>query len=219
MIANWGHNSAYGGENGSYNMVANYYKYGDMTNKGVRNRIVNPSFSKEVGFGRFYVAKNEVDGFPEVSADNTLGVHLDKGFTDTDKQKVLVATPFAAEEMPTVSAKEAYLQVLKFVGANLPVRDTLDQRILKNVQNRSGKAIDVQGDFPHGTPYEVSKIAWPNLKAKPALKDSDADGMPDQWESKNHLNPQLNDAASYILDKAYTNIEIYLNSLVPKNHE
>lgn len=218
VIYNWGNNSVYGGENGKYNMVANYYKSGPNTSKSVKNRIVNPSFSKEVGFGKFYVSKNEVDGYPEVSADNTLGVQFDKGFIDTDKQKVLVDIPFDAETIPTVSAKQAYDEVLKFGGANLPVRDTLDQRILKNVKNGTGKAIDVQGDFPHGTPYEVSKVAWPNLKSKPALKDTDADGMPDDWEIKNHLNAQLNDSANYTLSKAYTNIEVYLNFLVPNNN-
>jgi hypothetical protein len=218
VIYNWGHNSVYGGENGKYNMVANYYKSGPNTNKSVKNRIVNPSFSKEVGFGKFYVSKNEVDGYPDVSADNSIGVQFDKGFLDTDKLKVLVKVPFEAEVMPTVSAKQAYDEVLKFGGANLPVRDTLDQRILNNVKMGTGKSIDVQGDFPHGTPYEVSKVAWPDLKSKPALKDADADGMPDDWEIKNHLNAQINDSVDHTLNKDYTNIEVYLNFLVQKNN-
>lgn len=45
VIFNWGHNSAYGGEQGNYNMVNNYYKAGPATLKNVRNRIVNPSFA------------------------------------------------------------------------------------------------------------------------------------------------------------------------------
>jgi hypothetical protein len=39
--------------------------------------------------------------------------------------------------------------------------------------------------------------------------------MPDEWEKKNGLNPaDASDAAQFKLSKAYTNIEVYLNSLL-----
>ena len=39
--------------------------------------------------------------------------------------------------------------------------------------------------------------------------------MPDDWEKKNGLNPKdPSDASGYKLDKYYTNIEVYLDSLV-----
>ena len=39
--------------------------------------------------------------------------------------------------------------------------------------------------------------------------------MPDEWEVRNNLNPnEASDASAYKLDKHYTNIEVYLNSLV-----
>jgi hypothetical protein len=93
-------------------------------------------------------------------------------------------------------------------------RDTLDARILRDVESRSGKIIDVQGGFPHGTPYEQTKNAWPALQSLPAPKDSDNDGMPDEWESKNGLNPtNASDASQNKLHKHYTNIEVYINQL------
>ncbi len=55
---------------------------------------------------------------------------------------------------------------------------------------------------------------WPELKSKPVLKDSDNDGMPDDWEIKNNLNPNVADNNGMTLDSKYTNIEIYLHSLV-----
>jgi hypothetical protein len=53
------------------------------------------------------------------------------------------------------------------------------------------------------------------LNALPAPKDSDSDGMPDEWETKNGLNANdASDASAYKLDKGYTNIEVYINSMV-----
>lgn len=52
------------------------------------------------------------------------------------------------------------------------------------------------------------------MKSRTALTDSDFDGMPDEWERKNRLDPSANDAAFFKLDKMFTNIEVYLNSLV-----
>ena len=116
--------------------------------------------------------------------------------------------------IPSQSAETAYQDVLKYVGASHQ-RDTLDQRIINDVKNRTGKFIDVQGGFPHGTAYEQTVNAWPFLNTIPASPDADKDGMPDEWEKKNGLDP-LNpaDAAQLKLDKHYTNIEVYINSLV-----
>jgi len=73
----------------------------------------------------------------------------------------------------------------------------------------------VQGGYPHGTPYEGTVSAWPALKTLPAPADKDGDGMPDEWEIKNGLNPNdASDAALFSLNRQYTNIEVYLNSLV-----
>ena len=45
--------------------------------------------------------------------------------------------------------------------------------------------------------------------------DSDNDGMPDIWEVANNLDPNNpEDASEYTLDKQYTNIEVYINSLI-----
>ncbi len=79
--------------------------------------------------------------------------------------------------------------------------------------NRTGNLIDVQGGFPHGTPYTISQIAWPALAPGVAAMDADADGMPDEWELSNKLNPKnATDASAYTLNKNYTNIEILFKS-------
>jgi hypothetical protein len=110
-------------------------------------------------------------------------------------------------------APEAYLAVLKSVGASFR-RDTLDERIINDVKNRTGRLIDVQGGYPHGTAYEKTVNAWPLLKSLPAPQDSDKDGMPDDWENKNGLNSNnSSDATGNKLHPQYSNIEVYINSI------
>lgn len=217
VIYNWGHNNVYGGENGRYNIVNNYYKYGPETKKAVKYRIVNPTKSNSIEdpYGIFYVTGNFVDGATDITVDNKLGVHLDKGATEMDKRKALADKAFETMPIHLQTAEEAYRDVLKFAGALLPVRDTLDERIVKDVSNRTGRLIDVQGGYSHGTEYEKTVHAWPYLKQSEPPLDTDKDGMPDDWELKNKLNPNdAKDAASFTLHKNYSNIEVYINSLV-----
>jgi hypothetical protein len=55
---------------------------------------------------------------------------------------------------------------------------------------------------------------WPLLQSTPPPPDADNDGMPDEWEKQNGLNPEQVDNNDYKLNKEYTNIEVYLNSIV-----
>ncbi len=214
IIYNWGHNNVYAGEGGTYNIVNNYYKGGPETKDNVKTRIVNP-YNKlpSIPFGKYYVEGNYMEDAQEVTTNNWQGVILEKG-TASDMSAVKLAKPFTVIEVPTQPAKEAYEIVLKNAGAILPKRDTLDERIIANVKKRTGKFIDVQGGFPHGTEYEMTIKAWPGLSSLPAPEDTDRDGMQDEWEKKNGLNPNdASDASGYKLDKLYTNVEIYINSL------
>lgn len=213
VIYNWGGNNVYAGEGGTYNIVNNYYKPGPNTNKKAKYQVVNP-YKKEpsIPFGKFYVKGNFVDGSEEVTKNNWLGVAMNDG-TEKDKLDSRLDKPFPAIMVATQTAKEAYELVLQEVGASYQ-RDTLDQRIIADVKNGKGRFIDVQGGYPHGTPYAQTVSAWPALKAGKPLADMDKDGMPDEWENKHNLNPgDGSDAATTQLHKFYTNLEVYINSL------
>lgn len=217
VIYNWGTNNVYAGEGGNYNIVNNYYRYGPSTSKNARFRVVNP-YKKplSIPFGKFYVDGNYVDESPEVTANNWLGVIMNNG-TAADADTAKMDKPFPAVDIKTENAQDAYETVLKFAGASFK-RDTLDQRIINDVKNRTGGFVDVQGGFPHGTAYDLTVNAWPELKSLPAPVDTDKDGMPDNWERKHGLNPNdPGDASSYKLSKNYTNIEVYLNSLIKQD--
>jgi hypothetical protein len=103
-----------------------------------------------------------------------------------------------------VSAAEILPYVLKNAGATLPKRDAVDIRITEAV--KSGKPA-----YQDGIITDISQVGgYPEYKGQP-YKDSDNDGMPDDWELKNRLNPNdASDAVKDINDDGYTNIEKYI---------
>lgn len=212
VIYNWGINTVYGGEGGNYNVVNNYYKYGPNTNSGVRYRVCNPNFSSTVPYGKWYVAGNYVDGSTTNTADNWLGVVPQGGSADIPTVKA--TTPFDLGYPFTIqSATDAYEAVLQKAGCSLPNRDTLDQRIVNDVRTRTGRIIDVQGGYAHGTAYNETVNAWPTLISATPPADTDHDGMPDSWESGNGLDPNNATDRNGTGANGYTNLENYLNSL------
>ncbi len=219
VIYNWGSNNVYAGEGGNYNLVNNYYKPGPTTNKSVRSRILNPyKKAPSIPFGKFYVDGNFVEGSAEVSSNNWRGVVMNDG-TDADAQQARMNVPFETAEVKTQSSQGAYGQVLSNAGASFK-RDTLDERVIKEVRNGTGGMIDVQGGFAHGTAYELTVNAWPFLKTAPTPTDSDKDGMPDTWEKLHGLNANDGtDAIGHKLHKHYTNVEVYLNGLLVRKSD
>ncbi|MBJ6108505.1 pectate lyase [Hymenobacter sp. BT523] len=217
VIYNWGENNVYAGEGGNYNIVGNYYKPGPNTSPRTKAQLLNPyKIDKEKGrlpYGKFYLAGNYVDGAPAVTAHNWRGVVMNGG-TAADTVQAKVETPFAVGGKVAVqSAGAAYEAVLRGAGAVRPTRDTLDQRIVREVRTRTGTVIDVQGHYPHGTPYSVSQRAWPVLKTAPAPADTDHDGMPDAWEKAHGLNPNNPADRAQRAPNGYPQLENYLNSL------
>ncbi len=215
VIYNWGGNNIYAGEGGQYNIADNYFKYGPETHAAVKFQICNPGNKlPEIAFGKWYVNGNYVDGATDVTNNNWLGVRMGNNGTEEDKKTALLITAHPSVKIAKQSAEKAYDAVLLYAGASFK-RDTLDQRIINNVKNRTGHFIDVQGGYPHGTAYELTLNAWPALQSLPALADSDKDGMPDDWETKHGLNPNdASDASQKASNSFYTNIEVYINSIL-----
>ena len=105
VIYNWGFNSAYGGEEGTINMVNNYFKYGPATNSRVRNRIVEPSVDPNFGWtSKWYIQGNYVYGYPAITADNWAGGVQG----DAPLGTIRSYTEFAHAAVYTQTAEEAY---------------------------------------------------------------------------------------------------------------
>ena len=199
VIYNWGENSIYGGEKGTYNMVNNYFKSGPATTSSKLDRIVSPSKP----YGKFYVNGNFVNGYESITKNNwNGGVQCDKPI-----QTKLDVEINISKNTITQSAIEAYETVLKEAGASL-FRDGVDARIVHNTKEGSS-------NYKNGIIDSQENVGgWPIIKFEKGKADTDKDGIPNDWEKENNLNPNTNDANLNTLNKAYTNIEVYANSLI-----
>ena len=134
--------------------------------------------------------------------------------------KIKMDEPAPTGQVTTHSAAEAYEKVLAYVGASL-YRDEIDARYMEEA--KTGTAI-YKGSITN-SPGIIDKVS--DVKGyteanfgtgtRPADFDTDKDGIADEWEKANGLNPNdASDAITYSLDEKgyYTNIEVYANSLV-----
>lgn len=213
VVYNWGGNSTYGGEGYDHprqiNMVNNYYKYGPSTGSNKRNRLVDPTISCSYCSdghtlipGQFWLQGNVMDGAADVTADNWKGSTVKTDAVKASARWTTGLTALTNEQ----SAGEALETVLAKAGCALH-RDALDTRIVSDVRSRNGKLIN--------TPSEAGGYPTITEIHREDGYDTDRDGMPDTWEDANGLNKNSSaDGKLYTLDQQYTNLEVYLNSLV-----
>ena len=150
-----------------------------------------------------------------------------KNGSGVDCVKIKLDEPIATGEVTTHTAQTAYEKVLANVGASL-YRDAVDERYMQEAANGTttyigsatktgdGKTIThLPGiiDFVKDQGEYLLESA-----SRPADFDTDGDGIPNDWEVANGLNPNdKNDGNLYTLDTEkgwYTNLEVYANSLV-----
>jgi hypothetical protein len=241
VIFNWWNRSADGGDNQSlFNFINNYYKPGPITplDKPIGHRILKPESGrakdKSMLFGRVYANGNIVEGNDRVSKNNwdggiQIGEMEDAGrYTDSIKSN----KPFPMAKIKILSAADAYTYVLANVGASLPKRDAVDTRVVQVV--KTGKISYVEGttnstgkeyikhrlpddSYKQGIITDPAQVGgYPVYKGTP-YKDTDKDGMPDAYETAHGLNPRSAADAQKPAKNGggYTNIEVYLNSVVP----
>jgi len=244
VVFNWVHRSTDGGDyKALYNIINNYYKPGPLTPKDspVGYRILKPESGRSklpyVVFGRVHMEGNIVEGNERVTKDNwdggvqiegKDGNEMDFETAKTYFAKMRYDKPHPMAKISILPTQTAYSYVLENVGATLPKRDPVDTRVIEQV--RTGKISYLKNvtlpstQFEHrrlpidsykqGIITDISQVGgYPDYKGTP-YKDSDKDGMPDDWEAKNGLNPNDPSDAPKYTSTGYTNIENYLNSLV-----
>jgi hypothetical protein len=240
VIFNWVHRSMDGSDyRGQFNIINNYYQPGPSTSKdnNVGHRILKPesgrSKLKYHVYGRAYVNGNIMEGYPEITKDNWNGGVQVEELPNAGEHIAYMKwnKPLPMPTLTIIPAADAKKYVIANAGASLPRRDPVDVRITEQV--RTGKINYIENvklpekQFEHrrapidsykkGIITDISQVGgYPEYKGTP-YKDSDNDGMPDDWEKKNGLNPSnASDASVMAKSKSgYTNIEEYLNSVVP----
>ena len=201
-----------------YDMTSRYYINGNTTETTKGQKTENKDW-KGVSYDKGVLSLNGEYYSPD--ANNFYGDAV-AHTTISGKScvKIKMDEPAPTGQVTTHSAAEAYEKVLAYVGASL-YRDEIDARYMEeaktgtatykgSITNSPGiidKVSDVKGytedNFGTGT--------------RPADFDTDKDGIQDEWEKANGLNPNdASDAITYSLDEKryYTNIEVYANSLV-----
>ena len=234
VLFNWGYHSVYGGEavqKGSdefvftnINMVANYQKAGPATLPGeVTHRIAAPSSrNKADDYGKWYISGNVIEGNTWVSENNWLG-----GVQPQDGREYLeglkLDEPWPAMAIDEQTAEEAYTLVLENAGATFPKRDLVDLRVIDEVKRGYATFEGPTYKMDHEVTDKSKKSGiidsqrdvggWPKLMSIPAPVDTDHDGMPDDWEILNGLNPKDAEDRNTVAEDGYTMLEKYLNSL------
>ena len=193
VVYNWGDTCSYG-DFRLLNYVNNFARPGPSTTQKPPRFFAVDAVALP---GTLFLSGNALDGSPDIGGDNRLGT----GF----EAEVFAQAPFASPPVETQSAEAAYELVLNNVGATVPNRDATDMRIIAEVRSRTGKIIG----------HEKELGNWPTYAGGAAPSDSDGDGIPDDWEEAHGLNPGEASDARRITPSGYTNLEHYLNSVVP----
>lgn len=221
VFYNWGStNSGYAGEGGNYNFVNNYYKSGPATKSSIKYRIFevyadDGSNAQPAGtYGHFYVNGNYMN---EKGANwDWDGMDINTGNLSTlTKDMVKSTSEFDHTAVTTHTAENAFTKVCALAGASLS-RDAVDKRLANEAITGTNTYVgSVLGGL--GIIDKPSDVGgWPTYNSTTAPTDSDGDGMPDSWETAKGLKPNdASDGAATASDgSGYTNLELYMNSLV-----
>jgi hypothetical protein len=243
VIYNFGGNGCYGGEGMTVNIVNNYYKPGPgspTNDKGKRIAGIGirtnsyiatyPDYAPALHlWGKYFVEGNVNSKYSDVTANNwQIGIinqvdasGCDGTWTQATRDSIRLTEPMPIIYTTTHTAQKAYEKVLDYAGASLH-RDAYDEEMVSDT--RQGKAshtgsglskgfINTQNDNkPAGAPADWS--AWPSLQSTEAPLDTDQDGIPDEWETANGLNPNDKNDGNTLNGDGYTMLEVYMNSLV-----
>lgn len=197
VVYNWGVNGLVGGHSAAdhfQDVISNYF-------------IAGPNSS-----GRFIGLFSATDhvfhegNYVDADKDGALNGRpvIDTDFVHEHATLVAKKQNNPAVAVKTEPAADAFKKVIEQAGASLH-RDAVDARIIGYLQTigKEGKIIKTEADAG----------GQPALAGGKAPKDSDGDGMPDDWEKAKGLNAAKADNNGHQLSKEYTNLEVYINGL------
>ena len=178
-----------------FNIIGNYYK------RGPNDPHIFPfCFVDSVSY---YLRDNYIDGpgliqNPWAEADKLPGLKRYAAWGVRAEKEYSVAP------VTTQAPQEAYKLVLS--GAGCFPRDAVSLRTVKEVANGSGA----------WGRHEPAEGLMAGLTVGVPPTDRDSDGMPDEWERANGLNPEDSGDSGRIMNSGYTAIEEYCNGLAAR---
>lgn len=208
-------NSTSSSDNSKYwNMTSLYFIKGNQVNNNANRDWTGINYDSGVATingERYTLDTNHYYGDDVTYTKNSAG---------QDCVRIRLENPTDAGEVTTHTALKAFEKVLNYAGSSLN-RDDVDTRYAKETREGtatySGSVTKKQGRIDLVSDVQGYTEANFGTGSRPAGYDTDNDGIPDEWEKANGLNPNnANDALLFTLDKKnwYNNIEVYLNSLV-----
>jgi len=181
------------GNGASIHFIGNRYIAGPNTKLGRKALI---AARRGLGGSKAFVKGNIGPGRTENQGEEWLIADAPM----SDQSTALLFEPKVTPE----DVDSLWPDLLDIAGA-LP-HDAVDQRTQSDILDRSGHWIDSQDEVG----------GWPLLERGTPPPDADNDGMPDEWEVVNGLNPQdINDGNFDQDQDGYLNIEEYINQLIP----
>lgn len=231
VIYNWSGNGCYGGEGMTINMINNYYKPGPASTTSSKNRFISIDDATSADgttaiWGKFFIEGNYNPTYTGINDNNWDGVVINTSSLIGGKpSKSDLKSETEQGETPLLhqhTAEGCFLPVINYAGCSHR-RDAIDSRLAtecrtgtttyKGASANKGGIIDKLEDLmPADAGSDWSP--WPELKSTTPLADSDNDGMPDNWEISNGLDPENAEDRNNRNDEGYTMLEVYLNSLV-----
>lgn len=225
VVYNWGSRTTDGGAH-EVNFVGNYYKVGTAMRTSM---LMTLQIENNLpGTQSVYVAGNvrdNMDGSLTLDKLNeTYNLQIRDGRGSLDWEP-FVKEPFFPSYAKIETAQQAYKSVLSDVGANMPVVDDTDKRIVKETLTRTytytGSRSGIKGQIDEEADaggYEV----YPETSYD-ANYDADFDGLPGWWEEIHGTNAQspvgdFTDANADNDGDGFTGLEDYLDFKANPNY-
>ena len=152
-----------------------------------------------------------VDNWQDANKDGVLNPSVVTNYSASDHR---TTDPYDYPTLPLYRGDELIEKNIPTVGASLPYRDPSDCYLIDELMSmgRSGALISNEESLAIGSP-----LSWPWWQGS-KYKDSDGDGMPDEWEKANGTDPKQDDATQKAAN-GYLNIENYINSITAADRQ
>lgn len=203
--------------------------YGEYYLTGNKFELSSKHAPKSTPWSDTELAKVNADNYyGAVEGNNSRGINI----TGSNAEKYLLKElPYALSGLTYETADAAFQSVTAKAGASLPRYDEVDRRLLdeasgtidprfKGGNNKLG-VIDSPYDvtLSYSDTYVVNGVTYNNMPRMfvegqdKYMRDSDADGMPDEYEDEAGLNKNDANDGNAVAANGYTNLENYLNGV------